>query len=341
MKNPSQNYRIFRAASALLLSVAAGSTPGVRAQEPASEPIAKEPTAQLPVPNPAPEEAPAEAAAEATPPEQLVMTLFRRETTPEEYDAALARANAAGVSAQVLLESQIVRSFYSQDKDKLVSLKIPLQNFGPNLDLKNSQLFVARSDYESMLEAIRALEAEQQDDAAGFEKHIKQALWLSPPLYQPLFLSWLNEYRQNEAMKKIIVPLDTKLPMAAGGETTLQNLMGDNKAMLLDFWASWCAPCMVLMDDLKAKGEALAPQGVVVVGLNTEASTEKATAVKEQEKITMPWLVEPESMPYSSLLSVEGIPRMVLITREGKVLFNGHPNDPALKRALAKIGANL
>lgn len=337
MEKRIRNRRHFGAASALLLSLATGSTPGLRAQEPAAAPIVQEP----PIQTLAPEATVQEVSPQAPTQEQLVMTLFRRETTLEEYDAAFAKANATGVSAQVLLESQIIRSFYSQDKDKLVSLKTPLQNFGPNLDLKNSQLFTARSDYNSMLEAIRALESEQQDDAAGFEKHIKEAVWQSPPLYQPLFLSWLNEYRQNEAMKKVVVPLSTKLPIAEGGETTLQNLMGDNKAMLLDFWASWCAPCMAAMGELKTRGEKLAPQGVIVVGINTEGDAAKAALVKQRENIELPWLVEPEGEPYSLLLNAETIPRMVLITREGKVLFNGHPNDPALKRALAKIGTNL
>ncbi len=337
MKKKSRNCRIFGAAGVLLLGLTAGSTPGLSAQEAVAEPITQETAIQTL----APESSSQEIAPEANSREQLVMTLFSRETTPEEYEAAFFKANTAGVSAQVLLESQIIRSLYSQDKDKLVALKTPLQNFGMNLDVKNSQLFTSRSDFDSMLEGLRALQSEQNDDATGFETHIKEAIWQSPALYQPLFLGWLNEYRKNEAMKKVVVPLNTKLMTSDSTETNLQNLMGNNKAMLLDFWASWCAPCMASMGELKIRGEKLAPQGVIVVGMNTEGSADKAALVKQRENIALPWLVEPEGEPYSLLLEADSIPRNVLISREGKVLFNGHPNDPALIRALAKIGATL
>jgi hypothetical protein len=78
-----------------------------------------------------------------------------------------------------------------------------------------------------------------------------------------------------------------------------------------------------------------------VVGLNTESNASIAAKVKQQKNISLPWLVEPKGEPYSGLLNIDSIPRMVLVSPEGKVLYNGHPSDPALKEALAKIGATL
>ena len=267
--------------------------------------------------------------------------LFGRAASPEEFEAAVQKAKAAGVSAQLLLEAKVAQTIYAQDTEALVALLDPLQKLGPNLDLKGSQIFYERSDYDSFVQALLALQAEQKGDAAAFETHIKESLWLAPVQFQPLFLGWLNRHRDNEAMKKITVPLDLKLNTSDGKQTTLKEVLGANKAVLLDFWATWCAPCMVLMDGLNAKGAKLAPQGVVLVGLNTESDAAKAEQIKQQKNITLPWLVEPEGLPISTLLRADPIPRTVLISPEGKVLFNGHPSDPALKTALAKLGATL
>ena len=53
------------------------------------------------------------------------------------------------------------------------------------------------------------------------------------------------------------------------------------------------------------------------------------------------WLVEPNGKPFSELLKISSIPRMILLSPEGRVLFNGHPHDPALWTALKKIDPKI
>lgn len=274
--------------------------------------------------------------------EATMEALFSPGSTSEEFAAAQKKAKAEGASEQLLLESSVIRSFYSQDKQALVTLLKPLQDAGAKLELEESQLFQKRTDYESLVEGISALQAEQQDNAAAFEKHIKEAVWLASPMLQPVYLSWLNTYRAAAEMKNVRVPLELELQDSEGKTTSLKAVLGDGKAILVDFWAEWCAPCMNAMGELKEKGAALAPQGVVVAGLNTEKNgVEIAARVKKNKEINLPWLVEPSGQPYSRLLNIDSIPRMVLVSPQGEVLYNGHPSDPALKTALAKVGAKL
>ncbi len=98
---------------------------------------------------------------------------------------------------------------------------------------------------------------------------------------------------------------------------------------------------MALMPELKNKAAKLGPQGIVVAGMNVEGSAKKAERVRKKQKMKMPWLVEPKSEPFSSALKIDSIPRMILVAPDGKVLFNGHPQDPGLRKALAKLDVKL
>ena len=140
-------------------------------------------------------------------------------------------------------------------------------------------------------------------------------------------------------LANIKVPMDQEIETSSGEKTSLAELVKGKKAILLDFWATWCGPCMAMMPELIKKAETLNPQGIVVAGMNTENKA-KAEKIRTSKSISFTWLVEPNRV-FSKLLSINSIPRMVLISPEGKVLFNGHPNDAALKTAISKIGAKL
>ncbi len=147
--------------------------------------------------------------------------------------------------------------------------------------------------------------------------------------------------REREEEKKLManlkVPMDLQIQTSTGEKTTLGDLAKGKKGVLLDFWASWCGPCMNLMPELQKKAKKLGSKGILVAGMNTE-NAGKAESVRKKRKIGFTWLVEPEGRPLSQMLKINSIPRMILVAPDGKVLFNGHPMDDELVSTLADLG---
>ena len=195
---------------------------------------------------------------------------------------------------------------------------------------------------QSFASYIRALKAQDDKDAEGFKKHILEAIWLQPG-QATVFIQAIETIRRAEMMAALTV--DMKLPItdSMGEATTLGDVVAGKKAILIDFWASWCGPCMQLMPSLKKKGESLPAHGIVVAAMNKDDENALGIAerIRKEQDMKIPWLIEPAERPFTKLFEIDSIPRMILISPEGKVLFNGHPEDPALWAALKKVDASI
>ena len=70
-------------------------------------------------------------------------------------------------------------------------------------------------------------------------------------------------------------PIDSRanqysLQMLDGGDAKLSNLIGNNKVVLVNFWATWCGPCRREIPELVALQREFKDKGVEVVGLTVE-----------------------------------------------------------------------
>ena len=267
----------------------------------------------------------------------------------QQFEAAAKEATKVGLPVQAVAEAELVFCCTSDVVSPLPALTKQLQAMLPDWKADDSLFFEKREELEGLLSFAQALLAEDANDETNFEKSIKDAFWTSPDL-AILCRKAVESHRAKLRDAKLTLPMDLAIPLSNGGQTTLGQLVKDHKAVLLDFWASWCGPCMALMGELRDRAHKLADAKIVVAGVNTEAFDQdgslekaktKAESVRKSKKMDFPWLIEPAEAPFSRLMGISSIPRAVLISPEGKILYNGHPEDAGLAAALAKLDARL
>ena len=259
------------------------------------------------------------------------------------------RAKEEGISVAAVLQAMAFEKLEARDVFAAVPYLDAINGVTDDLAYGRNEQFLSARQRNGFITCLRAHLAYQNGEYEKFEKLVAHAVLDSPGYVEAFgFLGMLSQLRESEVMDAAIadfrVPMDMEIASVDGETKTLKAWMGDNKALLVDFWASWCGPCLQLMPELKEKSEKLSAQGIYVAGFNTDDSDQLSKAKDVQEKRGMegvPWLLDPDGSTLSGMLFVDSIPRMVLIDPEGKVLYNGHPMDPGLSRALADFGVKL
>ena len=95
----------------------------------------------------------------------------------------------------------------------------------------------------------------------------------------------------------------------------------ERKLLLIDFWATWCAPCRAEFPHLNQLNSQFAQDGLVVVGLTQET---KAVAEAFLPKVSIKYFVGAGGdPPLQKQLGIKALPYAVLVSREGKIVWRG------------------
>jgi peroxiredoxin len=112
------------------------------------------------------------------------------------------------------------------------------------------------------------------------------------------------------------------------------------KIVLLDFWASWCGPCLQTMPQVEKVAAQFADQGVELVTINLQETPERVRTALERLKLEFPVALDKDGR-VAERYGATSIPQTVIVDREGKVarLFvGGSPRfDEQLRQALVSV----
>jgi len=109
-----------------------------------------------------------------------------------------------------------------------------------------------------------------------------------------------------------------RLPSLAGGEVNLASLRG--KVVVLNFWATWCPPCVAEMPSLERLHRALGPEGLSVVTVSTDEDDAELRRFVAERSLSLPVLKDPGGRVAASEYHTTGYPETFVLDREGRLL---------------------
>lgn len=126
---------------------------------------------------------------------------------------------------------------------------------------------------------------------------------------------------------------DFKLKSLAGKSVSLKDFRGE-KVVVLDFWASWCAPCLRAIPELNRIQKDY-EKDVQVLGINIREKPAAVLSVKKKYMVKYPILLDLNGS-VAKEYRVRGIPTLILVDKDGVVQYNGH-NPARLKEILRRL----
>ena len=116
-----------------------------------------------------------------------------------------------------------------------------------------------------------------------------------------------------EPVEDALLAPDFSYRDAAGNDVLLSDLRG--KVVLLNFWATWCPPCVYEMPFLEEAHQQL-PDNAVILAIDIGEKAETVSAFVEEHGLTLPIILD-QNAAIAQLYRANQLPTSVIIDAEG------------------------
>jgi thiol-disulfide isomerase/thioredoxin len=110
----------------------------------------------------------------------------------------------------------------------------------------------------------------------------------------------------------------------AGSPLSLYDIKG--KVILVNFWATWCAPCMQELPHLQALYSNLKDRGFQLVGVAVDDTAENVREAQKSYGLTFPIIIETGGTS-KRRYELKGFPESFVLDSDHRVLFIQDPED--------------
>ncbi len=152
---------------------------------------------------------------------------------------------------------------------------------------------------------------------------------------------------ESSRVKKLLLAQEAVLKTSVGKKFTdfeiigedgkaqrLSDYVGKGKYVLVDFWASWCGPCIRETATIKGILNEYEPKGLQVLGVAVWDKPEDTKAAIKTHGLPWQQIINAGNIP-TDLYGISGIPCIILFSPDGTILSRGKQGDQ-LKADVAK-----
>jgi len=118
-------------------------------------------------------------------------------------------------------------------------------------------------------------------------------------------------------------PVSLQFTAVNGREVDLAKMKG--KVVLVDFWATWCGPCVKELPRVKAAYDKFRGQGFEVIGISCDTDKRKLEEYVKQHGVSWPQYFDGKKQDdnkFTVEFGIDGIPHMFLVDKKGLLRFD-------------------
>ena len=158
-----------------------------------------------------------------------------------------------------------------------------------------------------------------------------------------------DEADASDAAESVLTLPDSGSPVAVGDtaiDFTLTNLDGTavtlsdhlGQPIVINFWASWCAPCRLAFPALKEIAEKYRDKGVLVIGVSIDEEKADMDAFVRKTSPTFT-IVRDDKATLADQLNVPTMPSTYLVDGDGRIaaIHSGFEGEATMKKYIAEI----
>jgi len=140
-----------------------------------------------------------------------------------------------------------------------------------------------------------------------------------------------EQHLETQQQEETIAPAETdndkipefSMPDTNGKNVSIMDEIAKNRITIIDFWASWCGPCINEMPNIKSIYNQ--HKGIGIIGISLDSNrNEWQTAI---EKLEMNWVQLSDLRGWDNeaarLFNVNSIPYTIVVSQDGTILATG------------------